>query len=79
VGYCSGYHTTQRRYDCYVLFQGDFSHKFFEVAFNDHDFIRLNKDLMTWTPVGKFAEMCKKLWDSSGVPEGLQTYLLGVS
>jgi major histocompatibility complex class I len=77
VGYCSGYHTIQKRSGCYVLLQGDFSHGFFEIAINDHDYIRLNEDLRTWTTVSKFAEMHKKLWDSSSFKQIVETYLLG--
>ena len=72
---CSGYHTLQRRYGCYVLPRGHFRHGFFELLINAHDYIRLNKDRRTWTPVGKFAEMLKEEWDTSGFTEGVKNYL----
>ncbi|XP_021073755.1 class I histocompatibility antigen, Gogo-B*0101 alpha chain-like isoform X1 [Mus pahari] len=71
----TGYHTIQRRYGCYVLPRGYFRNGFFEVVFNDHDYIRLNEDLSTWTPVGKFAEILREEWDSSGFTQRVKTYL----
>lgn len=75
VGSCSGYHTIQRRYGCYILPRGYFRNGFFEVVFNDHDSIRLNEDLSTWTPVGKFAEILREEWDSSGFTQNVKNFL----
>lgn len=75
---CPGYHTIQMRYGCYVLLQGDFSHAVLELSFNDHDYMRLNEDMRTWTTVGKVAEFLRKEWESSGVIQNLQTNLISV-
>ncbi|XP_052020383.1 LOW QUALITY PROTEIN: H-2 class I histocompatibility antigen, Q10 alpha chain-like [Apodemus sylvaticus] len=71
----TGCHILQRRYSCYVLLQRYFNHAFFELAINDHDYIRLNKDRRTWTLVGKFVEMLKEECNTSGFTESVKNYL----
>ncbi|GAB1301031.1 Histocompatibility 2, M region locus 11 [Apodemus speciosus] len=71
----TGYHTLQRRYGCYVLPRGYFSHGFFELAINEHDYIRLNEDRRSWTPVGKFAKILRKQWATSDFTKIVRDYL----
>ncbi|GAB1301030.1 Histocompatibility 2, M region locus 11 [Apodemus speciosus] len=64
------------RYGCYVLLQGDFSHAVLELSFNDHDYVRLNEGMETWTTVGKLAEMLMEAWASTEFIHDLKTNLV---
>ncbi|KAL6051891.1 hypothetical protein STEG23_000255, partial [Scotinomys teguina] len=71
----SGNHTMQILFACDMLPGGNFSHGQYEFIFNGHDHIVLNKDLNTWTAVGKAAEMLKQEWEESGLANSVKTSL----
>ncbi|XP_021073753.1 HLA class I histocompatibility antigen, A-24 alpha chain-like [Mus pahari] len=70
-----GYHTIQKTCGCQVMHSQNFSHGFFELAFNLHDYITLNEDLKTWTVVGKAGEMLKKVWEKTKYANQLKFFL----
>ncbi|XP_021045057.1 HLA class I histocompatibility antigen, A-32 alpha chain-like [Mus pahari] len=72
-----GYHTIQKTYGCQVIHRKYFSHGFFELAFNLHDYITLNKDLKTWTVGGKASEILKEEWEKKKYATRLKPYLQG--
>ncbi|XP_052599983.1 H-2 class I histocompatibility antigen, Q10 alpha chain-like [Peromyscus californicus insignis] len=68
-------HTIQILMACDVLPGGNLSHVQYEFIFNGHDYVVLNKDLSTWTAVGKAAEVLRQNWEASGFAKSLKNYL----
>ncbi|XP_051008495.1 H-2 class I histocompatibility antigen, Q10 alpha chain-like [Acomys russatus] len=71
----TGSHTIQWRYGCDVLPGGYVSNRFSELNLNGQDYLALNEDMMTWTTVGKAAEMLRQEWEESGFARVVKTYM----
>ncbi|XP_059099837.1 class I histocompatibility antigen, Gogo-A*0201 alpha chain-like [Peromyscus eremicus] len=71
----TGNYTIQIRMACDVLPGGNLSRVQYEFIFNGHDYVVLNKDLRSWTAVGKAAEVLRQNWEASGFAKSLKNYL----
>ncbi|XP_051008497.1 H-2 class I histocompatibility antigen, Q7 alpha chain-like [Acomys russatus] len=71
----TGSHTIQWRYGCDVLPGGYVSNRFSELTFNGQDYLALNEDMMTWTTVGKAAEMLRKSWEESDFANDVKMFM----
>ncbi|XP_049989658.1 H-2 class I histocompatibility antigen, Q10 alpha chain-like, partial [Alexandromys fortis] len=72
-----GSHTYQNMYGCDVGSNGRLLRGYDQYAYDGHDYIALNDDLMTWTAADTAAQITRRKWEQAGAGEISRAYLEG--
>ncbi|KAK7797217.1 hypothetical protein U0070_016560, partial [Myodes glareolus] len=72
-----GSHTIQEMYGCDVGADGRLLRGYKQFAYDGHDYIALNDDLMTWTAADTAAQITLSKWEQAGAGEVSRAYLEG--
>ncbi|XP_052599988.1 patr class I histocompatibility antigen, A-126 alpha chain-like [Peromyscus californicus insignis] len=75
VGVWPGYHTVQMVHGCSVMHGGYFRRGYYELFYDDWDYIALNEDQSTWTAFGQVAQIIRYQWKMQDFSELLKPYL----
>lgn len=73
-----GSHTFQCFIGCEVCPNGQLLRGYYEHAYDGNDYVKLNKDLRSWTAGDNLAQIVANKWKAEGVAERFRAVLEGI-